>query len=314
MRDRPREATARRVLLGAVLFACGTVACNPSSAPRVKKVLLIGLDGVRVDVLAQAYTPNIDSLVATGFFSDRAQTSRRTVSGPAWSSMLTGVWPDKHLVNGNDFTGNDYATYPEFLTRIEQIQPERNTFTVVDWPPLGGPASGGPLLSAAVDVLTLIDGDELGYAAADSLSVAAAVNHLRYEDPDAAFVYLGNIDVVGHATSSLATEYSEAIEWADQQVGQLLAAVQNRATYADEDWLILMGTDHGRNDAGGHGGQSEQELTVFYLASGPSVLLGAPAQPPHVVDIAVTALTHLGIEISPGWNLDGVVAGLREER
>ena len=63
-----------------------------------KKVLLIGLDGVRVDILAQAHTPNIDALIANGTFSGEAQTRPPTVSGPGWSSMLTGVWGDKHKV------------------------------------------------------------------------------------------------------------------------------------------------------------------------------------------------------------------------
>ena len=64
-------------------------------APPARKVLLIGLDGIRVDILAEAHTPNIDRLIANGFFSDRAQTKVRTVSGPGWSSMLIGARTDK---------------------------------------------------------------------------------------------------------------------------------------------------------------------------------------------------------------------------
>ena len=57
-----------------------------------KKLLVIGLDGVRVDVLAAAHTPHLDSLNAEGTISHSAQTRPPTVSGPGWSSMLTGVW------------------------------------------------------------------------------------------------------------------------------------------------------------------------------------------------------------------------------
>ncbi len=113
-----------------VLAACG--ADEPA-----KKVLDIGLDGIRIDILDEADTPNIDRLIAEGFFSDRARTNVRTVSGPGWSSMLIGARTDKHLVNSNNFTGNDYATDPEFLTRLERVDPEFDTFAVVDWAPLG---------------------------------------------------------------------------------------------------------------------------------------------------------------------------------
>ncbi|MFQ5572424.1 MAG: alkaline phosphatase family protein, partial [Rhodothermales bacterium] len=160
------------LLCGALVMACANQA-TPSvvenKRPAKKKVLLIGLDGVRVDILASARTPYIDALIAGGTFSDEAQTRMPTVSGPGWSSMVIGVWPDKHLVMGNNFSGNAYATYPDFLTRLEHINPAFNTFAVLDWPPLGTTASGGPMFSDAIDVKINIDGDSLGYDVADSL-------------------------------------------------------------------------------------------------------------------------------------------------
>jgi predicted AlkP superfamily pyrophosphatase or phosphodiesterase len=280
-------------------------------APR-KKVLLIGLDGVRVDIMAAVETPVIDSLAATGFFSDEAKTRVRTVSGPGWSSMAIGARTEKHRVDSNDFTGNDYATHPDFLTRIERERPQLNTLAVTDWPPLGTTDSGGPLFSAEIDVRITFDGEADGYRYADSLSVEAAVERLRDTDVDAAFVYLGDIDVVAHETNSRSPQYKAAIEWADTRVGLLLQALRDRATYEEEDWLILMSTDHGRNDAGGHGGTSPSETTIFFLASGPSVEPGRTDCPPEIVDVAVTALAHMGLGPDPSWNLDGEVRGLRE--
>jgi predicted AlkP superfamily pyrophosphatase or phosphodiesterase len=269
------------------------------------------LDGVRVDILAQANTPNIDDLAEAGLFSDQAWTGEETVSGPGWSSMVIGVWADKHGVHNNDFTENSYGQYPDFLTRLEQVDSTFNTFAVLDWPPLGERVDGGPLFSDAIDVKVTFDGEEMGYDVADSLSVLAAVDHLTNADPDAAFVYLGYIDIVGHDTSSLDPLYLAAIEAADVQVGQLISAVRARASYQNENWLILMSTDHGRSDNGGHGGQSLEERTIFYLANGSSPG-GSPAsvdQPdgPFIVDVAVTALDHLGVVIDPGWELDGAV-------
>jgi predicted AlkP superfamily pyrophosphatase or phosphodiesterase len=274
-------------------------------------VLLIGLDGVRVDILAQATTPTIDSLIAEGIFSDAALTGEPTVSGPSWSSMLIGVWPQKHGVHGNNFEGNAYEAFPDFLTRLEHIDSSYSTLAVLDWPPLGTEASGGPLVSDGVDAKINLNGDELGYDVADSVTTWVAAELLEESDVDAAFVYLGNIDVVGHETSSLSDEYRAAIEAADRQVAALVSAIRRRPTYGREDWLILMSTDHGRRDDGGHGGQSVEERTIFYLAAGPSALRGTVMTPPGIVDVAVTALTHLGVEIDPAWDLDGVVVGLR---
>ena len=294
------------------LLVCVAVPSEAAGQEPVKKVLLIGLDGVRVDIMAAVHTPVIDSLAAAGFFSDEAKTRVRTVSGPGWSSMTIGARTDKHLVDGNDFEGNDYATYPDFLTRIERERPELNTFAVSDWPPLGTTDSGGPLFSDEIDVRITFDGEADGYRYADSLSVEAAVRELRDTDVDAAFVYLGDIDVVAHETNSRSPQYKAAIEWADTRVGLLLQSVRERPTYGEEDWLILLSTDHGRNDAGGHGGNSPSETTIFFLASGPSVEQGTTECPPDIVDVAVTALAHMGLGPDPAWNLDGQARGLKE--
>ena len=69
--------------------------------------------------------------------------------------------------------------------------------------------------------------------------------------------------------------------------------------------------DHGRRADGGHGGDSPMEMTTFILVSGPGAAIGTPSQDTFIVDVAVTALTHLGIEIDPAWGLDGNVVGLR---
>ena len=274
------------------------------------KVLVIGIDGVRPDVLAEVPTPNLDALAAEGAFTARARTSLPSVSGPAWSSMLTGVWPDKHGVTDNDFTGKRYEEFPDFLTRIEMVRPELHTFAVADWPPLMNADDGRPTLGVTIDERRPLDGFELGWVEADTRSVELAVEHLGSADPDALFVYLGNPDETSHHFRSIGEEYRAAIALADEHVGLLVAAVRARATYAEEDWLILSSTDHGRLANGNHGGDTPEERTIYYLVSGPSASRGEITDSTYIVDLPVTALAHLGIEVDPAWRLDGKVVGL----
>jgi hypothetical protein len=271
-------------------------------------VLVVGVDGVRIDALRRAATPVLDSLADTGFFSDRAFTTDRTLSGPGWSSMLTGVRTAKHGVNSNDFSSNRFREWPDFLTRIERTKPELGTYAVLDWAPLGTPADGGPLVDESVDLKVSLDGEALGYGAADSASVATAVQHIRDADVHAAFVYLGEPDVVAHETGSHSLAYRASLERFDARLGMLLAALRDRPGYAEESWLVLVSTDHGRNDAGGHGGDSPSETTIFFLATGPAVAPGRPACSPQITDVAATALAHLGIATE---GLDGRPRGLR---
>ena len=288
--------------MAALLCATGPAPARAQTTPRV---LLIGIDGVRPDVLAEVPTPNMDALAASGWYTAAARTTTPSVSGPSWSSMLTGVWPEKHGVTDNNFTGRDYDAWPSFLTRIETENPALNTFAALDWLPLAELEGGDPVLPASIGTRVVLNGYDLGWAEADGELTGQAVSYLEAADPDAMFVYLGNPDETSHQHGSIGTEYRDAIALADRHVGMLLEAVQARPGYMNEDWLVLISTDHGRRADGGHGGDSPEEMTIFILASGPATANWPPPGPAFIVDVAATALDHLGIAIDPGWELDG---------
>lgn len=101
-------------LRGFLLLIClagGVSVSDGFSAEPSKKVLIIGIDGCRFDALQSADTPQLDQLIADGCYDpdchivgERYQ-GNDTISGPGWSSILTGVWADKHGVNDNTFKG-----------------------------------------------------------------------------------------------------------------------------------------------------------------------------------------------------------------
>src|SRR5690606_16950556 len=90
-----RHLRCRLHRLAAALLAAGSAA--PAAAQEsvfdlVPKVIVVGIDGVRPDALRDAPTPVMNTLIASGAFSERARTGVPTLSGPSWASMLTGVW------------------------------------------------------------------------------------------------------------------------------------------------------------------------------------------------------------------------------
>ena len=311
IRPRSRDVPAALLLPLVCSIALGGGACSPSPdtipGRGAAKVLLIGIDGVRPDVLAEVATPVMDSLTAGGWYTPEARTTTPSVSGPSWSSMLTGVWPEKHGVVDNRFEGRRYAEYPGFLTLVERERPDLATFAALDWMPLASLDGGGPVLSDEIDTVVAVDGYELGWAEADSVVASRAAQHLASAAVDAAFVYLGNPDETSHRHASIGVEYREAIALSDRHVGWLVGALRARPAYAEEDWLVLISTDHGRREDGGHGGDSPEEMTIFILASGPSTgsWPAAGARPTYIVDIPTTALHHLGVLVGTGAGLDG---------
>ncbi len=278
---------------------------EPHSAP-AKKVLVIGIDGFRADALPMARTPNLDRLIASGCVSTEALTGEITVSGPGWSSMLTGVWMDKHNVRDNSFEGARLDQYPHFFARLKQGRPDAVTVSIVDWSPIDDFILGG----TGADIRIVRDYENDG----DTDMTAAAVETLSIHDPDAMFLYFADLDVAGHEHGfhPNVEQYIAELEQVDGQVGTVLRALHGRATYADEDWLVIVCTDHGGTIDGGHGRDVPLHRTIGLIVSGPSAARGRLYTTANIVDVAATALVHLGVEIDPAWNLDGRPVGLRQ--
>lgn len=300
-----------------LLIVVGALQLAAADEPaREKKVLYIGIDGCRFDALRKAETPNLDALMEEGCWHDGTlilgdrYRENDTISGPGWSTILTGVWADKHGVNDNQFRGKNYDEYPHFFTRLKEVRPDAYTISVVTWLP--------------IQDHIVRDADEgIGvapvnarYGEADLTAARTMAELLKERDPTAAFYYIANVDETGHRYGFHPTvpEYIAAIEDADRLVGQVVDAVRSRSTYDKEDWLILVTSDHGGQGRGHSGGHDDPEvLNSFSIVSGRGALRGRMEGQPYLVDVPVTALAFLGVPLDPEWKLDGRPIGLREE-
>ena len=304
------------LLMGTLLTGIG-VAADKTAADQAarKKVLLIGIDGCRPDALRTAETPHLDQLIREGAFADDTQilgdrvTQNDTISGPGWSSILTGVWADKHGVNGNEFHNPNYEEYPHFFRHIKDTQPSAFTVSLTTWAPIT------ENIVTAADVSRQVREPEESYAKGDQAVADEAVRLLREENPTAMFVYFGNVDETGHVHGfhPRVKPYVAEIEAVDQLVGKVLQALRARQAYGEEDWLILVGTDHGGQGTGHGDGQNVPAIrNGFLITSGPSAARGKIQKPTYIVDMVPTALVHLGVNIDPAWKLDGRPVGLRK--
>ena len=157
------------------------------------------------------------------------------------------------------------------------------------------------------------NGESRGYETADRRVARTALRWLTTSDPDVLFVYFGATDEAGHDTGPLSPAYDRALLAQDAHLGRLLEAIDARASdprRAEERWTVLVTTDHGHLDSGGHGGDSRAEREVFVVLAEP----GGPARPggtrldtPRLIDIAPTVLDRLGIPVDPAWGLQGRV-------
>jgi predicted AlkP superfamily pyrophosphatase or phosphodiesterase len=312
------------LLLTILVF--GLAATPPTNARAaaelpMKRVLLIGIDGVRSDALKIADVPHLAALIRDGAFAGDTQIlgerfrGNDTLSAPGWASILTGVWADKHGVIDSRFERANFERYPDFLHRLKQVRPAATTAVFTSWRRIAYQ------IITAADVLNLFPmfparkHSPAGDLNADRQVAEAAARHLTEANPVAVFVSFILPDTVGHRSgfNPAVREYLRAIELIDGLVGTVLRGIRNRKTFAREDWLVLVTSDHGGKGTHHHAWQGEPEvLTVFLIMSGPAVRPGKIESPTYIVDPAVTALTHLDVDIDPAWDLDGKAVGLRK--
>ncbi|WP_405685180.1 alkaline phosphatase family protein [Streptomyces sp. NBC_01387] len=294
------QLSRRSLLVGAaaIAVAAGPLATVAQARARTPKVLVIGLDGTLLSKIKVADAPHLGALMAAGLTAASplyANPFAPTLSGPGWSTIITGVWPDKHHVMDNNFTGQNFAQYPDFMTRIETVKPTLNTYAIASWNPITT-----TVFSSKVD--TRVNTPSAEY---DTGTTSRLVTQLATGDSDALFVQLDGVDEAGHEHGAASQQYLDAIHAVDDSVGQFVAAVKSRKSYGSEDWLIMVTADHGHTDPGGHGGSSWQERQTFLIADGPGISAGSVRYDIRMPDVAASALAHLGIAVDPAWNLDG---------
>ncbi|BBH44523.1 alkaline phosphatase family protein [Pseudomonas sp. KU43P] len=298
-----------------LLLACLLLSgCGAGSQVSQPKTLFIGIDGVQLQHYealgddtqlkrrlhyAKAYAGGIN-----GRASEQA-----TVSGPGWITLLTGVWANKHGVTSNAESLRVDPAFPSLFKRLRQALPNAYLASVVNWPPIN--------TSFLLEDAQGNDVRESGLS--DDQVVERTLEILDRQSADFTFIQLDEPDQVGHS-SGFGERYQFALRETDNRIGRLLDKIEVRVKeHPQEDWLVIVSTDHGRDFWGkGHGGVTEQEKTVFIASNkvlneeltepsipednpGPNNLYSHAAQ----TSVAPTVLRHMGVDLQPQWNLDG---------
>jgi len=272
---------------------------------RSKKVLTIMVDGWRPDVIYVADTPTIDSLWPDSAYSLKARVEDTTISGSGQSTFVTGVHRDKHGVDDNSFDGRDYEQYPYWFRHLDEAAPDLVTAAYHTWLPMYEHALGEDAGADIAHFWAYSDDD------GDAQTTTQLKLDLLTEDLDAIVWMLSDLDTNGHSYgfSPDVPEYVAAMELIDQQIGEVLETIKARETVEDEDWMVIISTDHAGSDYG-HGYNIPEHRLVPMFIHGGAAVPGPMWPSPNTVSVVSTALAHLGVVIDPEWGLDGPAVGL----
>jgi len=296
-----------------MINGCTTFAPTPAKIP---KAIFIIVDGIPADVLERTDTPHMDEIAGSSGYTRSyvggeigGPSETPTVSAPGYSSVITGTWGNKHNVYDNDVEDPNYqywdifriakADDPSLHTAIFSTWLENRTRLVGD----GLPEAGGNKLDYHFDGFEN-DTERFPHDMfrtyirdIDELVSSEVARYVEAHGPDLSWVYLEFTDDVGHAFGD-SPQQTQAVSIMDGNIGRIWGAVQKRQEEHDEDWLVVLTTDHGRDAATGkdHGGQTERERTTWIVTNS-NKLNERFADMPAVVDILPSIVNHLSLDM-----------------
>ena len=264
-------------------------------------VLMVLLDGWRPDVIAAAHTPTIDMMMQDSAYSMEARVEDTTISGSGHSSFLTGVHRDKHNVHGNSFGDANYQEYPYWFNLLKYERPEMHTAAYHNWLPMADAALDFSVCGYCVDM----------YVTGSDNSIATQLaTDLANKQMDAVTIVIDAPDAAGHGYGFHPSipQYVAAMNQSDVWLGMMMDAIFARTNYAEEDWMVIISTDHAGSGYGhGYNIPEHREVPlIIWGAESPGTIWPAP----DAVDIVPTALHHMGVEVRPEWDLDGRAVGI----
>ncbi len=257
-------------------------AVAPANAALTGRIVFVLIDALREDTsLKPDVMPFLAELRTRGA---RATMHSRppSYSAPSYSVLGVGAWPD---LSDGPALNLDYAEIPTWT--------QDNLFSSVHRAGLQAAVSGyywfeKLIPQEAVAASFYTPGED---AAADRDVMAAALPWLRTEAYQLVLIHLDQVDYAGHyGGGPRDPRWDAAARRADDHLRAIAATLD-----FDRDTLLVI-SDHGQIDAGGHGGHDPITLIEPFVLAGAGVTPGRYADVQQV-DVAPTLAALLGAGI-----------------
>jgi hypothetical protein len=252
--------------------------------PNTRSLVIVLIDALRYDTSQKAQVmPFLNELRGRGA-SSMMHSRPPSYSEPAYTVILTGAWPD---LSDGPTINVDYAIVPTFT--------QDDIFSAAHRAGLRTAVSGyywfeKLIPQEAVSASFYTSGED---QLADRQVTDAALPWLRGGNYHLVLIHIDQVDYAGHYEGGpIDPRWDVAATRADNLLNEIVSAMD-----LSQDTLLVI-SDHGQIDQGGHGGQDAVTLLEPFVLVGKGVIPGEYADI-QMVDVAPTIAAVLGANI-PG--------------
>ena len=286
------------IAAGAYFWATGMIDSNFNYRSRIKdnppvsgenlgtpstgRLVFVLIDALRYDTsLKPEVMPTLNQLREQGA-SALMHSRPPSFSEPGYTTLLTGAWPE---INDGPVFNLDYEDIPTFT--------QDNLFSSAHAAGWKTAISGYYWFEKlvpqdAVDLSFYTPGED---AAADVEVFEAAMPWLQNNEAQLVLIHLDQVDYAGHHEGgAVSPNWDAAANRTDDMLAEIAATLD-----LSKDTLVVL-SDHGQIDAGGHGGQDPVVLLEPFVIVGAGVKPGQYADI-QMVDVAPTLAALLGINL-----------------
>ena len=246
------------------------------------RIILIVIDGCRLDRFHEAKTPFFDKLIAEGTVCTDMRTVYPARTVTAFSSMLTGAVPHTHGMTSNfvPSLGVKCESIFDVLTKNNMENRLVGIAHLVD-------AFGEDTVET---VTALTPNEEI-----DPALIAQACQTMEEQNPEFLVLQTLSVDQTGHSRGSYYPEYLEKIEITDQLLEEFFSWCTEKGYL--ENTTVFITSDHGQGKGiGGHGHLTEPEKRVPFIAWGEGIQAGDKiTETRSLLDDAPTVAYYLGV-------------------
>lgn len=274
--------TRRRALCALLSLFCGIYGLPAQAQPKVHHVFIISFDGGKPAVMQQSQMPTLMQLRREGAGTWEAFTIVPSITLVSHTSMLTGVEPDKHLIDWNDWEPEKGLVKVPTVFALAKAQ----GFTTALF--------AGKEKFKHLNVPGTIDDFAIPDYPAKAVA-EAAVKCILEKKPNLCFIHFADSDGAGHKYGWGSEEQKQAFADADAALKQVKDAIEQAGILGDS--VIILSADHGGHDKT-HGSTSLEDMHIPWIVWGKGVKKDFTiTKRVSTCDTTATALWLLGVPL-----------------